>query len=74
MRKVGSDPQCNNWQRGNCRGSDQEQEQDDFTAEELPYRRVRLAHMHMLLLQTMAHFHLRFFSAFWSCRRLIKGV
>jgi hypothetical protein len=45
MREMVSDPPCNNWRRGDCRGSDdheQEQEnKDDFTAEELPYRRVR---------------------------------
>lgn len=34
--------------------SDHEQEQenkDSFTAEKLPYRRVRLAHLHLLLIR-----------------------
>jgi hypothetical protein len=78
MREVIPNPKCNNWQHGDCRGRDQEQEQedkDDLTAEEIPYRQVRLAHLHLLLRQTMAHFlPAFFFLAFPSCRRLVKGM
>jgi hypothetical protein len=54
MREVGSGPQCNTRERRDCSGSDYEQEQekkDSFTAEKLPYRRVRLAYLHLLLIQ-----------------------
>ena len=42
MREVGSNPQCNNWQRGECgsSSSDHEQEENkyDFMAQKLLYR------------------------------------
>jgi len=80
MREVGSDPQCNNWQRGDCgSGGDYEQEENkyDFMAQKLPYRRdsgvLRLpATTRNYSMGT--DFSPLFLSAFWSRSRSIKGI
>ena len=70
MRDVGSDPQCNNLQRGDCGGSDHEQEKQEnngFTAEELPYRQT-------VKIPDEVHFYPRvFFGFFLVVRKVDQG-